>query len=114
MQPQPPEYYELFGLDPQAPPSARSGVPSPLMSNRETWEGLAAVIDFQGGRPAEVRLLPLDLGFGEPRETRGIPRLAGAGLAQTIIERVARRSRGYRTRIRYSREEGCGIVQLPG
>jgi poly-gamma-glutamate synthesis protein (capsule biosynthesis protein) len=110
---QPPEHYDALGLNPDAPPSALRTLPSPLETRREAWEGLAAVVDFRDGRPAAIRLLPLDLGFGEPPATRGIPRLARPDVGQAIISEVTRRSRAYGTRIRYSMAESCGIVKLP-
>lgn len=76
------------------------------------WESVVALPAFDGGKLKEIRLLPVTLGFGESRARRGRPMLAGPELGRKIIDRLARLSEPFGTRIRY--ENGIGIIRLEG
>ena len=111
----PAEAYERFGLGHQATPAdfldARSGNGTrSFPAFREHWEGFAGICNFRGRRLAELRLVPVDLGFGRPRAQLGRPVLATGEVAQRALERVARLSRQYNTEIRMDGE--TALVQL--
>jgi poly-gamma-glutamate synthesis protein (capsule biosynthesis protein) len=69
-----------------------------------------AVCRFNEKRLREIKIFPIDQGFGRPRPQRGRPLLAEGEVAQRVIERVTRLSRRYGTRI--SNRDGVGIIEL--
>lgn len=110
----PAHHFERFGLDPYATPSdffdARTGNDAKgHPATPEFWQGLLVICEFKKGKLNEIRLYPVDLGFGRPRPQRGRPLLADAGLGGIILDRVARLSEPYATRI--ERLEGVGIIR---
>jgi poly-gamma-glutamate capsule biosynthesis protein CapA/YwtB (metallophosphatase superfamily) len=74
------------------------------------WESVVALPMFRDGLLAEIRLMPLTLGFGTPRSQRGRPVRADPGLSAEIVERLADLSRPFGTRIRL--ENGMGVVEI--
>jgi poly-gamma-glutamate synthesis protein (capsule biosynthesis protein) len=110
----PAEAYERLGLGDEATPAdlvlASRDRLRPM--EREAFEGCAAALRFSGGRLMEIRLLPLDLQFDAPLETRGRPRWAQPLLGREIIETIARRSRPFGTRIGYDAAHNQGWVDL--
>jgi poly-gamma-glutamate synthesis protein (capsule biosynthesis protein) len=100
----PAESYQRFGLGPEATPTdfldARTGNGTRgFPAEAEYWHGIAAECVFSGGALKELRLHPLDLGFGKPRAQRGRPLLARGETAKTILSRVAKLSARYGTKI---------------
>ncbi len=77
----------------------------------EAWESVIARARFEGKRLAALELHPISLGFGLPRGRRGRPTLADAPLARKIVERLARLSEPYGTRI--ALEGRVGRVAIP-
>jgi len=73
------------------------------------FETIAAVMRWSGGRVAEIRLYPVDLGYGEPLTRSGIPRLAGAEKSREILSRLQRISKPFGTEIAV--EDGIGIIR---
>ena len=69
-----------------------------------------AVCHFDKKRLKEVKIFPIDQGFGRPRPQRGRPLLAEGEVANRVIERVTRLSRRYSTKI--SNCDGVGIIEL--
>jgi len=67
-----------------------------------------AVCDFQRNDVKEIRLYPLELGFGLPRSQRGRPLLASGEAAERVIGRVAELSRRYGTHVSY--RDGVGVI----
>jgi poly-gamma-glutamate synthesis protein (capsule biosynthesis protein) len=84
----------------------RRGFPS----RREMWESVIALPRWQGRALVELRLVPITLGFGRPRQVRGRPLLADADLARKIIDDLARLSAPFGTRIEF--RDGTGLVRL--
>lgn len=78
----------------------------------EVWEAVVAVPKFKAGILTELKLYPIDLGFGKPRQVRGRPLLAKGKLAEKIINDLIERSAPYGTKIRF--KGGIGIVELNG
>ena len=113
----PTEAYERHGLGDDATPQdairvGSAGGTRSFPSDREVWESFAASLCFVNDEIAQVRLLPLDLGFGKPLPIRGRPRYADKKLGQSIIDQVKKRSEEFDTRIRYEEKENIGILTL--
>lgn len=113
---QPADFYERLGLGPDATPAdlfdARTendakGFPS----DPAYWESIIPHVTWEGGQVKEIRLYPIDLGYGLPRSVRGRPMLADAQLGRKIIDRMARLSAAYGAQIAWN-DEGYGVVQL--
>ena len=89
----PSEAYGRFGLGHEATPAdlldARTGNDSRgFPAAREFWESFVATCEFRGRTLSELRLHPIDLGYGRPRAQRGRPVLASGEVAQGILRRV--------------------------
>jgi poly-gamma-glutamate synthesis protein (capsule biosynthesis protein) len=110
----PEEAYERYSLGERATPAdfvhtryahdTRGHTADPLQ-----WEQVFAVCDFAGDELAQIRLYPLDLGFGKPRPQRGRPLLASGETAERIITRLAALSRKYGTHIIF--RDGIGVIR---
>jgi poly-gamma-glutamate synthesis protein (capsule biosynthesis protein) len=73
------------------------------------FETIVAVMRWSGGRVAEVRLVPVDLGYGEPLTRSGIPRRAGPEKSREILTRLQRISKPFGTEIAI--EDGVGVIR---
>jgi poly-gamma-glutamate capsule biosynthesis protein CapA/YwtB (metallophosphatase superfamily) len=113
---QPADFYERVGLGPDATPAdvfdARTeGGAKGFPSEAAYWESVVPHITWEDGKVTEVRLYPIDLGFGLPRAVRGRPLLADDELGRKIIDRMARMSARYGAEITWN-AEGYGVVSL--
>jgi poly-gamma-glutamate capsule biosynthesis protein CapA/YwtB (metallophosphatase superfamily) len=111
----PADAYERFDLDLKATPSdfldARtSGGKKGHPSDPAYWENMFAVCEFGKGRLKEIRIYPIDQGFGRPRPQRGRPTLADGEVAQRVIARVVLLSRRYG--IHVTNRDGVGVIEL--
>ncbi len=111
---QPSYNYDLVKLDSGATPAdfydARSEKDSRgFPADSVYWESLVARCRYVGGALEEIRLLPIDLGFGRPRSQRGRPLLAGSKVGEKVLERMARLSKPLGTAIRL--DNGVGVVR---
>ena len=93
----PPGYYRGFGLPDDATPAdfmdARSGNGTRSFEiEAPYWESIVPICEFRNKQLSEVRLYPIDLGFGRSRAERGRPVLARGDVARRILERVTERS----------------------
>ncbi len=79
---------------------------------KEVWQSVAAVVHFRGEELIAVELVPIDLGFQEPRDRRGFPMKAQPELSAQIIELLRRNSHRYGTRIEFQSENGIGAIEL--
>jgi poly-gamma-glutamate synthesis protein (capsule biosynthesis protein) len=57
----------------------------------------------------EIRVHPIELGYGKPRTMRGRPLLAEPEAAERIIDRIAGISRKYGTTVTH--RDGIGIIR---
>jgi hypothetical protein len=90
----PSENYNQLGLEPSSLPSEfydrrsrndTAGFPA----DQENWEGALAEVIFDGQATlSEVRIVPVTLGYKQPRTKRGRPRLADPTDARRILERI--------------------------
>jgi poly-gamma-glutamate capsule biosynthesis protein CapA/YwtB (metallophosphatase superfamily) len=111
----PADAYERFDLDLRATPSdfldARtSGGKKGHPADPAYWENMFAVCAFSGGKLKEIKIYPIDQGFGRPRPQRGRPVLAEGEVAGRVLERVSRLSKRYGTTI--SVRKGVGLIEL--
>ena len=60
------------------------------------WENMFAVCHFDKKKLKEIKIFPIDQGFGRPRPQRGRPLLAEGEVANRVIERVTRLSQTLR------------------
>jgi poly-gamma-glutamate synthesis protein (capsule biosynthesis protein) len=80
-------------------------------ANQAAWESVVPVATFEGGRVRRIVFYPVDMGFRVPRPHQGTPRLADPELGQKILERFARMSEVYGTRIVI--QGGVGVWEGP-
>jgi poly-gamma-glutamate capsule biosynthesis protein CapA/YwtB (metallophosphatase superfamily) len=108
--------YARQGLDDDATPgdwaAARSGGGRyGFAVDRAFFESMVAVCSYSGGELRELRLYPIDLGFGSPMSQSGRPVLAEADLGAGILGRVGRLSERFAVEI--FNEKGVGVIR-PG
>jgi len=94
---QPADYYDCLALPQTSTPAdafdARGGG---FPAHALYWESVVAMCAFDGSDLADLRLYPINLGYGRPRSQRGAPMLAGELIGRAVIERMARLSPGVR------------------
>jgi poly-gamma-glutamate capsule biosynthesis protein CapA/YwtB (metallophosphatase superfamily) len=111
----PADAYERFDLDLKATPSdfldARTnGGKKGHPSDPAYWENMFAVCQFSKNKLREIKIHPIDQGFGRPRPQRGRPLLAEGQVADRVIERVARLSKRYGTKV--VNRERIGVIDI--
>ena len=84
-------------------------VAHPYHSSEETFHGVVARCVFAAGRAAEVRLHPVDLGYGKPLTRSGVPHVADPETAGRILDRLEAISAPYGTRIERVADNGTVI-----
>ncbi len=109
----PEDMYEKYGLTSDDPLSdiyrKRSrNYTVGLLTDRRMMESVIPYFEMEDGKLTHLELLPIELGFGEPRYRLGNPRVC---TDRGIIERLAEMSAPYGTKIRVN-EKGIGIVEL--
>ena len=79
-----------------------------LLTDRRMMEAVIPYFEMEDGELTHLELLPIELGYGEPRYRLGNPRVrTDCG----IIQRLAEMSAPYGTQITVN-EDGIGVVQL--
>ena len=100
----PADGYERFRADPELKPGQvyqvrmrndQAGFPA----DKRYWESVVPVLGWEGRELRELALLPISLGWKEPRHKRGRPRLAGKDEGRAILERFAALSQPLGTRV---------------
>ncbi len=113
-EPIPQDLYEQLKMDPRTTSDADvhtwfvnkffSGADGP------TWyQSVVAVCRYDGGGVSEIRLYPVELGYGDRPTTRGVPRPASLEVGRQILARLARLSAPYGTTITV--EGGVGFIR---
>jgi poly-gamma-glutamate capsule biosynthesis protein CapA/YwtB (metallophosphatase superfamily) len=116
---QPAESYDELGLPDSATIAdffdARSGNDTRgFPVNKKVWQGaIAEVILHPDHTLDKVALIPIGLGYMEPRSQRGRPRLAGPEQAKAIIDELAALSAPYGTPVIWSDGEGVIAGEPP-
>lgn len=122
IEPVPTDMFETVGLGPTAlandyynarsKPDPVTGFPTAYHpANPAVWESVVAVSEFKGRSVMAIRFYPVDMGFRVPRAHQGTPRLAEPELGKKILERLAKMSEIYGTKI--SLENGIGVWRAP-
>ena len=118
----PQDAYEYAGLGWNATPAdfynARAGyqgegIGAPTKGQSVTphnWQSGMHRVKFEGGKLKEIRIYPVDLGYGKPRWQQGRPLLAEGEVAREILERYQRLSRPFGTPVEI--DGNAGIVRL--
>jgi poly-gamma-glutamate capsule biosynthesis protein CapA/YwtB (metallophosphatase superfamily) len=111
----PADAYERFDLDLRATPSdfldARTdGGKKGHVAEPAYWENMFAVCRFQNNSLSDIKVFPIDQGYGRPRPQRGRPLLAEGDVVHRVIERVTRLSLRYGTKV--LNREGVGVIEL--
>jgi poly-gamma-glutamate capsule biosynthesis protein CapA/YwtB (metallophosphatase superfamily) len=114
LEPQAADVYESFGLDPFKSTigdlyDATKGR-SLAFAEDVWWESAVALVTWDRGGLKAIELHPIDLGASLPRPQKGTPRIARAGGARKIVERLSRLSSPFGTRIRFASD--IGIVEV--
>jgi len=73
------------------------------------WQSVIAQAEFVDGDLSELRLIPIDLQRDLPRAERGMPIRANAQVGGVILDRLARLSEPFGTKI--IREDGIGVIR---
>ncbi len=79
-----------------------------LLTDKRMMEAVIPYFEMEDGVLTHLELLPIELGFGEPRYRLGNPRVCKD---RGIIERYAEMSAPYGTKITV-REDGIGVLEL--
>lgn len=116
--PQPTDSYRRYGLGLEALPAdlydqrsdfGRKHRPSQAL----VWQSVVAEVIFRNGKPAQVNLTPIELGFGLTRPDRGTPRLTDVAMGTKILERLQKLSSPYGTKIEIKKGLGTIMIQNP-
>ncbi|MGH9643465.1 MAG: CapA family protein, partial [Terriglobales bacterium] len=107
----PEQMYEFYGLGNENSPADLYNGTRGSTASRATLESFVAVTSFKNHKLAEIKLYPIDLGFGLPRFQSGRPVLAEGPVARTILERVQRLSAPFGTKIEISGDVGIIHVE---
>jgi hypothetical protein len=74
------------------------------------WQSAVATVSFVGKNLREVRLYPIEFGFGLTRSQAGRPIFAEKAAAQEVLQRFQRLSEPFQTRIEIQGE--VGVIRL--
>ncbi|MFC1816397.1 CapA family protein [Thermodesulfobacteriota bacterium] len=111
----PDDAYNRFDLGPDATPAdfldtRTSGGKKGHPAYAGFWENIVMQCIFTKGSLSEIRIFPIDQGFGRPRAQRGRPVLAGKEVAQRVLARLARLSSRYGTEVNIS--DNMGVIRI--
>lgn len=77
--------------------------------NKAIWESVVAQVNFRADHTlGQIILVPISLGYMEPRSQRGRPRLSSPERSIAAIDEIAKLSAPYETTVTY--RAGCGVV----
>jgi poly-gamma-glutamate synthesis protein (capsule biosynthesis protein) len=115
----PASVYESYNLDPEATPQDAFDMRNKkskafrkmMIQDPQFAESVIAVCDFKDHELRNLKLYPIEMGFGKRRHQFGTPMLTDAQRGKAIINRLARLSKTYGTEISF--REGIGHVTLP-
>lgn len=75
--------------------------------NRNVWQSVIAEVTFHPDHTLDrIRLIPIGLGFREPRSQRGRPRLATPEQARELVDQITGLSAPYGTTVVWNNGEG--------
>ena len=79
-----------------------------FQADREYWDSMAVITNWEGGKFMSAELHPITLGFQTPRSQRGRPKLAAGADATRILDMMIKRSKAFGTVV--TNKNGVGIV----
>lgn len=80
-------------------------------ARQEVFETILPIVRFDGPEFIEAVLHPIDLGYGDPLTTSGVPRLAGREQADRILQRLRSISAAYGCEHEIEIADGVGILR---
>ncbi len=115
LEPQHTDVYEQLGVDPFRGTigdlyDSTKGKGGLEFSGDVWWESAVALVTFDRGSVKSIQLHPIDLGATLPRPQKGTARMAGPALARKIVDRVAKLSEPFGTKIRFV--DNVGVIDL--
>lgn len=108
----PADMYEQYGVAPGSAttPELLAARNARSFADPALYESVIAISRYVGGRVAEIRLYPIDLGVSVHGAGRGVPAMADAVVGRRILERMQRLSKPFGTDI--SIEKGVGVIRV--
>ncbi len=108
----PADMYEQYGVAPGSAttPELLAARNARSFSDPALYESVIAISRYVGGRVAEIRLYPIDLGVAVQGAGRGVPGMADAVVGRRILDRLQRLSKPLGTDIRI--EKGVGVIRV--
>lgn len=108
----PEDFYEMYGLTSGATmrelfASRSNGFTRGLQTDHRMFESVIPYWEVQDGQLKKITLMPIELGFGSPRSTGGLPR---PHKNASFIKRLAEMSKPYGTTIRYTPDGLAEVV----
>lgn len=112
----PAEAYERFDLGPKTMPgefndartdNGKKGHPA----QARYWQNMAAICNFEKGNFKEIRLYPVNQGFGVPRAQRGRPTLAQGAVAKSILAHLQKVCKPFGTKTTI--DKGAVVIKPP-
>jgi poly-gamma-glutamate capsule biosynthesis protein CapA/YwtB (metallophosphatase superfamily) len=109
------QYHDLLEQAFRSPLKATDADLNNLLNNEAfagdpPFQSVVTESHFDHGMLSELRLYPLDLGYGNKLTESGIPRLALADKAQAILQRIQKMSDSYGTKIEIVSTSSNGFV----
>jgi poly-gamma-glutamate capsule biosynthesis protein CapA/YwtB (metallophosphatase superfamily) len=74
------------------------------------WQSAVPIVSFKGHNLHEIRLYPIEMGYGLPRPDAGRPALAQGKTAADILQRLQRLSQPFHTKIDIQGE--VGVIEI--
>jgi poly-gamma-glutamate synthesis protein (capsule biosynthesis protein) len=111
----PAEAYDRFRVPQTETPSAvfigrAEGGKKGFPSDPRYWESVVPICHIEQGRYAAIEIYPIVLGHNDPAHRRGRPKLAQGDEATRVLQRFAKLSEPFGTRMRI--EGGRAIVEI--
>ena len=75
------------------------------------WQSAIPVVSFKGRNLGEIKLYPIEMGYGLPRPDAGRPLLAQGKAATDILQRLQRLSEPFHTKMDVQGE--VGVIRMP-
>ena len=90
-----------------------AGIGTPTRGQSVTphnWQSGMHRVKFEAGKLKEIRIFPVDAGYGKPRWQQGRPMLAEGDVAKEILDRYQRLSKPFGTRVQI--RGNVGVIRL--
>ncbi|HQQ87854.1 MAG TPA: CapA family protein [Smithellaceae bacterium] len=88
-----------------------SALNASTFSDNSYFQSIILLSRYEGNLLKEVRIYPVDLGYGRILSKSGIPHLASPDVGRLILERIQLMSKSFGTRIKI-KDDGTGVIDL--